>query len=67
MPQAQKLAMKLKALRKRQGITQAELAFKARLSPGYVARLEIGRHEPTLTTLRKLARVLKVKVADLLE
>ncbi len=62
-----RLAMKVKALRKRKGMTQAALAFKAQLSPGYVARLEIGRHDPSLSTLLKLARALGVKVGRLLE
>ncbi len=61
-----RLAMKIKALRERREMTQQELAHKARLSVGYLARLEIGRHEPTLTTLRKLARALGVPVAELL-
>jgi transcriptional regulator with XRE-family HTH domain len=31
-----------------------------------LARLETGRHEPTLTTLGKLAKALKVKTGALL-
>lgn len=46
-------------------MTQAVLARKAGLSLGYLARLEIGLHDPSLTTLRRLARALKVSVADL--
>jgi transcriptional regulator with XRE-family HTH domain len=48
-------------------MTREMLARKTGLSHGYIARLEIGRHEPTLTTLMKLAKALKVKVAALLE
>jgi len=59
--------MRLKAIRERRELTQQELAHKARLSLGYVARLEIGRHEPTLTTLRRLAKALGVPVTELLE
>jgi len=46
-------------------MTQAVLAHRARLSLGYVARLELSLHDPSLTTLRKLARALEVTVADL--
>lgn len=46
-------------------MTQATLAHRAGLSLGYLARLELGRHDPSLTTLRKLARALKMTVADL--
>ena len=62
-----RLGMKIKELRTERGITQEALARKADISLGYVTRLENGRHEPTLTTLAKIAKVLKVKVADLLE
>jgi transcriptional regulator with XRE-family HTH domain len=63
----ERLATRLKQLRRRRGLTQAALAFRARLSPGYVARLEIGRHDPSLSTLRKLAKALGVPVRELLE
>jgi transcriptional regulator with XRE-family HTH domain len=46
-------------------MTQAVLAQKTKLSLGYVARLEQGRHDPPLSTLAKLAKALKVTVGDL--
>ncbi len=61
-----RLAMKLKQLRKKRGITQEGLARKANISLGYVARLEIGRHDPKISTLRKLSRALGVPVTELL-
>ena len=61
------LAMKLKRLRNRKGLTQEALARKAGVSLGYVARLEIGRHDPKLSTLKRLARGLGVPVTELLE
>ncbi len=62
-----RLAMHLKRFRKRRGLTQETLARKAGISHGYVARLEIGMHEPTLSTLRKLAKVLRVKLGQLVD
>jgi transcriptional regulator with XRE-family HTH domain len=59
--------MNLKHLREEKGLTQEALAAKAGLSLGYIARLEIGRHDPSLSTLIKLAKALKVKVGDLLK
>jgi DNA-binding XRE family transcriptional regulator len=47
--------------------TQTKLATRARVSPGYVARLETLRHDPKLSTLVKLAKALDVPEADLLE
>jgi transcriptional regulator with XRE-family HTH domain len=62
----ERLAVKLKALRKERGWTQPDLAKKAALSPGYIARLETGRHDPKLSTLVKLAKALGVSVMELL-
>ncbi len=59
--------MKLKKLRESRGFTQEELAKKVGISRAYLARLEMGRHDPHLSRLRKLAKALKVKVTDLVE
>jgi len=48
-------------------MTQEQLAAKAGITRGYLARVETARHEPTLTMLEKLARALRVKPARLLE
>jgi transcriptional regulator with XRE-family HTH domain len=63
----QRLAMKLKQCRKARGLTQGELAAKVGLSLGYVARLEIGMHDPPLSTLAKLAKALGVKLEALVK
>lgn len=59
--------MKLKALRRKRGLTQAALAAKAGFTREYVARLETGRHDPPISTLRRLAKALGVPVAKMLE
>ncbi len=59
--------MRLKKLREARGMTQVALAEKAGLSREYLARLETARQDPTLKTLEKLAKALKVKVGELLE
>ena len=56
------LAMKLKTLREQRGVTQADLAKRACVSHGYLARLETHRHDPKLSTLVKLAKALRVLV-----
>ena len=58
---------RLKALRRQQGLTQTALAKKARISREYLARLEIGQQDPTLGTMTKLAKALKVRVVGLLQ
>jgi transcriptional regulator with XRE-family HTH domain len=54
------MATTLKRLRRQRGLTQQGLAVKAGVSLGYIARLEIGMHDPRLSTLRKLAKALRV-------
>jgi transcriptional regulator with XRE-family HTH domain len=61
------LTTTIKRLRKRRKLTQQGLAVRAGLTLGYIARLEIGMHDPRLGTLRKLAKALGVKVTELLE
>ena len=61
-----RLATRLRTLRHARGLTQAQLAAKASLSREYLARLETARQDPTLTTLEKLAKALRVTAADLL-
>ena len=59
--------VRLKQFRAVRGMTQEALAKKAGISRVYIARLETGKQDPTLSTLVKLAKALKVKVAELLE
>jgi len=61
------LGMNVRTLRDKRAMTQEVLAKKAGISRGYLARVETGRHEPTLTMLRKLAKALRVAVTALLE
>ncbi len=64
----ERLAMRLKRLRKaRKKMTQVQLAERAGLKRSLVARLETGRYDPKLSTLQKLAKALKVPVAELLK
>jgi len=51
---------RIRELRERRGLTQAELAEQAELSKIYVQKLEAGdRLSPSLPALEKLARALK--------
>ena len=47
--------------------TQGELAGKAGLTREYIARLEAGRYDPSLSTIEALAKALRVKPAELLK
>jgi transcriptional regulator with XRE-family HTH domain len=59
--------MRLRQIRERKGITQTALAKRAGISRGYLVRLEAAQQDPTLGTLEKLAKALKVKVSALLD
>jgi transcriptional regulator with XRE-family HTH domain len=48
-------------------MSQAGLAEKSGVSREYIARLELGQQDPTLGTMQKLAKALKVKVTELVE
>jgi transcriptional regulator with XRE-family HTH domain len=59
--------MRLKQLREARGLTQAKLADQAGITRAYLARLEMGRHDPPLSRVRRLAKELKVPLAELLK
>jgi transcriptional regulator with XRE-family HTH domain len=46
---------------------QEDLAHEAGISTSTLSRIERGMHEPSLTTLRKLAAALEVSPADLID
>ncbi len=56
----------LKAWREGRGLTQAVLAEDAGLSRAYLAQLEAGAREPSLSALRRLAASLDLLADDLI-
>jgi len=57
----------VKALREEQGLTQAALAKRSGVTEAYISMLESGtRKNPSLPTLKKLAKALGVPVGRLL-
>ena len=63
----QQFAMRLRQTRERRGMTPDALAKNAGVSRAYLSRLEMGRHDPPLSRLRKLAKALKVPIEKLLK
>lgn len=59
------VALRLTALREARGLTQEELAYAAGVSNKTISRLENGRNEPELDTLRKLAKALDAEVREI--
>ena len=57
---------KLRELRERQVLTQAELAALAGVRPATVADIESGKRRARPSTIRRLAKALRVKPQDLI-
>jgi transcriptional regulator with XRE-family HTH domain len=56
----------LKTLRESAGLSQADLATKAELDRTFISLLELGKRQPTITTVYKLAECLKVPVKEMI-
>jgi transcriptional regulator with XRE-family HTH domain len=63
----QRFGKQLQRLRTRRGLTQEQLGVTAWLSRTFLGRLELGQHDPSLSTLVRLAKALRVSVTELLE
>lgn len=61
-----KIGDEIQRLRKKQYLTQEELAEKANLNPTHLGHIEQGIREPRLKTLKKIADALNVRVKDLI-
>jgi len=63
-----RLAQMLKDLRKKRGLTQIELAKRAKITQPYIVDLERGdKLNPSLDVLRRLAKALKCSISELVE
>ena len=60
------LGLRIRTLRKRNGLTQEEMADKCELHWTYIGGLERGERNPTLTTMQKVAEGLGVGLTELL-
>jgi transcriptional regulator with XRE-family HTH domain len=62
----QKLGESVRKYRKKEDISQEELAVKAKLDLTSVSEIESGLRNPSLKTLHKLANALGIKVNELI-
>ncbi len=62
----QKIGKKLKEARKKLDLKQIDVANKADISVNYYARIERDEQNPTLETMERILKVLKVKSSDIL-
>jgi transcriptional regulator with XRE-family HTH domain len=61
-----KVADNVRKARYEAGLTQLELAKKSGLSTNYISRIERADVSPTIETLEKLAKALKIKSSKIL-
>ena len=60
-----RISANLSKIRKEQRYTQREVAELADLNPNYYAKVERGNGMPSLKTIHKLAKALKVTATDI--
>lgn len=59
------LGKRIQKRRKELGFSQEELAEKVKISRAYMGFIEQGRNTPSLELLEKVAKALKIPLADL--
>jgi transcriptional regulator with XRE-family HTH domain len=62
----QQIGKRLKAARLKLHLTQAKVATKAGISINYYARIERNEENPTLETLERVLKPLKLKSSEVL-
>ena len=60
------IGKRIRAYRKKRGLTQEGLAFDINTSAAYVCNIELGKKKPSLQKLAEIAEILDVSVGDLL-
>ncbi len=61
------LAQRLKQLRSEKKITQEELAYCSELTLSQIARIEMVRINPTVSTMFRIAKALDVSLSELFD
>jgi DNA-binding XRE family transcriptional regulator len=56
----------IRKLREAKGLTQEKLAGAVGMMRNNISRIEAAKHRPTLETMERIAKALKVSVADLI-
>lgn len=62
-----KLGARIRLLRKKAGLTLAQLAELADVDSGFLGYIELGQKTPSLETVEKIARGLQAPVAQLFD
>jgi len=65
--EAIKLGINLKKIRIEKGISQGDISRALKVARSFISDLENGKRNPTLSTIAKLAKAVKVSVGKLIE
>ena len=60
------LGKNIRFWREARGFTQEELAFRAQTSSSYISKMELGKENPTITVLERIAKALAIDPCMLL-
>lgn len=63
---SRELGARIRKLREKKGLTQEALADAVGMMRSNISRIEAGKHHPTLDTLERIAKALKVPVAEII-
>jgi len=64
---AEGFGIALRKLRKSSGLSQEELALEAGIQRNFVSLIELGRNQPSITTIFKLADALSIRPSKLVQ
>jgi transcriptional regulator with XRE-family HTH domain len=62
-----KLGLNLKRIRTKKNISQGDIAKELGVSRGFISTIENGKTNPTLATITKLAKAVKVSIDELVK
>ena len=63
----EKLAKRIKELRKKNGFTQDEIAFRANIERSTLGNIETAQNDVTLTKVNQIAKAFDLTISDLLK
>jgi transcriptional regulator with XRE-family HTH domain len=66
-PTPKQMGARIRRLRKAKGMSQQDVADKARLTRVFITRVEAGQQDPSLSTINAIARALDVSAAELMK
>lgn len=65
--ESEKLGKNLKRIRTTKGISQGDIARSLEVNRGFISNIENGKTNPTLATIARLAKAVRVSVSELLK